>query len=132
MVAGREMETEIEQFVFLVVVGDGITTVDGVGRVGFHRIVQGDGDNASQGRYLRHLGLWRRDDDFLVGVFDLDDFVEFERDFVLVVMECPHRRVALLQYRRGLVFGASAGTSHVGTRETARPDSNDKGDGNTS
>ena len=129
MVARRKIKAEILHFIFLVVVGDGIAEVDRIGRVGNQRIVQCDRYGTSQCRHLWHLGLRGRDDDFFARIFDLNDFIKFENDFVFVVIKSSGQRCAFFQYRRCFVFGSASGASHIGARNAPPSDKDDKSDG---
>ena len=71
----------LSERISLIVVGDGIREVHGVGGVGTHRVKQFNRDAASGHLDFGSFDLRRRHNDFLRGVVHFDQLVEYEREF---------------------------------------------------
>ena len=116
LVARRETISKRAHGVTLVVVADGIAEVDGVGSVGFQRVLQLHDHLLSRSLDLRHLQLWRRDDHFVGGILEFDIFVEEDGDLLgRHVHRLIGRRTAHHLWRV-VVIPATIGRAHPGAR----------------
>ena len=115
-VARGEGEGEQFQRIALVVVLYGVAKVDGVRRVGLQRVVQVDDDPLAAGANLRLLYLRRGYDHLLVGLVQLDVFIEGDGDAVAVVVQLPRRGTALYEHGRVFVYRSTLNAAYAGTR----------------
>ena len=106
---------EIAQGVALVVVHYGVGEVDGVGRVRAECVEQFHHHPFAVGFNLRRFNLRRRHDDFLAGIFQLDEFVERKGNLLFLVVRGIKLGRALQQHGRVFVVWAAVGGAGAGT-----------------
>ena len=111
---GGETEGVVAHGVALVVVGDGIGEIDGVGGVGAERVVELYGDAPACSLYLGSLQLGWRDDHFLRGVVEFDELVEEDGDVVGVDVCRPVFGYGADNTGWGFVIPPPVGLPHAG------------------
>ena len=117
---GREAIGVVAQRVALVVIGDGIGEVDGIGDIRLQRVLQFHFDALTRRLDFRHLNLWRRYDDFLRWVINLDELVEEDAHLLRCdVRAAIFRRGSDDAWRR-LIEPATIWISHTGTRRSSK------------
>ena len=112
--ARRKAVSITAKWVALVVVGDGVGKVDGIGCVGLERVFQFHENRPARRLDFRQFHLRRRHDDFLRRIVDFDEFVE-ENPYFLRVHTCSLvSRRSTEHARRLFVEPSAVGTAHSG------------------
>ena len=102
------------EWVALVVVGDGVGKVDGVGCVGLQRVLQFHENRSARRLNFRRFHLRWRHDDLLRRIVDFDKFVEKDSDFSRRHARSLVRRRRTDDARRLFVEPSAVGTAHSG------------------
>ena len=116
VVAGREAVGVIAQGIALVVVADGIGEVDGVGGVGFQRVLQLHLYLLAGRLYFGLLQLRWRHHNLLGGVVELDELVEVDVHLICRHVHTTIGRRCTNHTWRSLVIPSAIWATHTGTR----------------
>ena len=114
--ACREAIRIVAHRIALVVVGDGIREVDGIGCILLERILQFYHDFLSCRLYFRHFQLWRRDDHLVGSILQLYVLVKIDVYLSLLHARSPFGRRGMHHSRRCIVIPSPVGLSHARTR----------------
>ena len=116
LLAGREAVGIVAQGIALVVVGDGVAEVDGIGGIGLERVFQLDDDALSGRLDFGHLYLRWRHHHVLRGILDLDKLVEVDDHLARSDVCRLVGRRGTHHSRRLFVVPSAVGLSHFGAR----------------
>src|SRR3712207_2344664 len=117
MVTRGETIGVVAQRIALVVIADGVAEVDGISGIGLQRVDKFHLDSLARGLYLGHLNLWRRHDDILGGIIQLDELIELNPYFLGIDARSLIGRRRTDHPRRVLIEPTTVGIAHSGTAD---------------
>ena len=113
--ARREGIGIITQWVVFIVICNSITEVNRISGVGYQRVLQLYHDLLSRCLDFRHLQLWRRNNDILRGVSQLDELIEIDGHLLRSHIGSLLCRCTIKHTRRIVVIPSTIRLSHTST-----------------
>ena len=114
----REGKGIVTQGVALIIIGNGVTEVDGIGSVLLQCILQFHHNLLAGTLDFRHFQLRRRNNHFLTCIVYFDKLIEIDSNLVRFDISSPVFWRTTYHHRRVVVIPAAIGLSHTGTRDS--------------